>query len=309
MSLLTAVILTFNEEKHIARAIASVVGIAGRVVVVDCGSTDATTEIATRLGAQVLTNPWINYATQFNWALDHLPQDTVWVLRLDADETVTDTLQAQIKIGLELLTQTIVGVYVSRRMAFLGRVIRHGGVFPVRVLRLFRHGHGRCENRWMDEHIVVAGPTADFPGEILDDNLNPLNRWTEKHNTYASREVIDILNLDYQFMPHETIASLRSGRQAAIKRWIKERAYSQLPRGLRAMVYFLYRYVLRLGFLDGFEGTAFHILQGFWYRFLVDAKLYEVRRHMERTGADAPSAISTVLNIQLPIVQVDGSRK
>ena len=101
-------------------------------------------------------------------------------------------------------------------MTFQGRLIRHGGVFPVRVLRLFRHGCGQCENRWMDEHIKVAGPTVDFKGELIDDNLNSLTWWTDKHNKYASREAVDLLNLQYHFMPRDTVASLRGGAQAGV---------------------------------------------------------------------------------------------
>lgn len=187
---------------------------------------------------------------------------------------------------------------VGRRMAFMGRVIRHGGLFPIRVLRLFRHGKGRCEDRWMDEHIKVAGQVADLSGEILDDNLNSLTWWTEKHNAYASREVVDLLNLEFGFLPRDAPADLGPG-QAGRKRWLKERVYARLPGGLRALAYFLYRYILRGGFLDGREGLAFHVLQGFWYRFLVDAKLAEVRGVMRRDGRDAPAAIREALGMDV----------
>jgi glycosyltransferase involved in cell wall biosynthesis len=296
---LTVVILTKNEERHIVRAIGSVAGIADRVFVIDSGSTDKTVDLAQAAGAEVLSKPWVNYATQFNWALDQLPADTDWVFRLDADEVVTDALASEIEAHLSSLSPAIAGVYISRRMTFLGRPIKWGGVFPVRVLRLFRHGRGRCENRWMDEHILVKGETANFQGEIVDDNLNSLTWWTEKHNAYASREVVDLLNLEYGFMTHETVANLRSGQQAGVKRWIKERVYARLPGGVRAFAYFLYRYLFRLGFLDGKEGTAFHVLQGFWYRYLVDMKLFEVKAYMRRTNVDVVTAIRDVLGMDV----------
>lgn len=295
---LTVVILTQNEERHIARAMASVAGLSGQVVVVDSGSTDRTVNIAQRLGAAILHNPWRNYATQFNWALDNLPEPTDWVLRLDADEVISEELAAQIIAALPNLGPDVEGVTMGRRMAFLGRPIRYGGVFPIRVLRLFRHGAGRCEDRWMDEHIKVTGKTHDLPGELLDDNLNSLTWWTEKHNSYASREVVDLLNLEHGFMPHDTVAGLGQG-QAGAKRWLKERVYAQLPGGFRAFVYFFYRYALRAGFLDGREGLAFHVLQGFWYRFLVDAKLAETRAYMCSKGCNAPTAIREVLGIEV----------
>jgi glycosyltransferase involved in cell wall biosynthesis len=296
---LTAVILTKNESKHIRRAIDSISSIADYVLVVDSGSSDDTVQIAESLGAKVIHNPWLNYATQFNYALNHLPDGTEWVLRLDADEVVSAQLAREITERLGRLDKGTAGVYISRRMSFLGRPIRWGGVFPIRVLRLFRAGQGRCENRWMDEHILVTGDTTGFDGEIIDDNRNSLTWWTEKHNNYATREVVDLLNLEYGFMPHETVADLRGRNQAGIKRWLKEEVYARLPRGFRALIYFLYRYIIRFGFLDGKEGTAFHFLQGFWYRYLVDMKLYETKIYMRRHNVDAVAAIHDVLGISI----------
>lgn len=296
---LTVIILTKNEARHIARALASVADLADRCVIVDSGSSDETVALAEAAGADVLHHPWVNYATQFNWALDQLPDTTEWILRLDADEIVTKPLAAEIRTFLTTSATGKDGAYVSRHMHFLGRPIRWGGLFPVRVLRLFRHQRGRCENRWMDEHIVVEGETAELSGDIIDDNLNSLTWWTEKHNAYASREVVDLLNLEHNFMAHETIADLKSGQQAGVKRWLKEHLYARLPGGFRALAYFLYRYVLRLGFLDGREGAAFHVLQGFWYRYLVDTKLHEVTSYMVKNDVDAVTAIGDVLGIDL----------
>lgn len=295
----TVVILTKNEEQHIERCLASVSAFAARTIVVDCGSTDRTIELAKAAGADVLHKDWINYATQMNWGISQVGEDTDWVMRLDADEIVSPELADEISSKLSGLSEAVGGVYVSRRMTFLGRPMRWGGVFPVRVLRLFRKGRGRCEMRWMDEHVMVDGDTIDFEGEILDDNLNSLTWWTEKHNSYASREVIDLLNLEYGFIPHETVADLKGGQQAGVKRWLKENIYARLPSGMRAFVYFFYRYVFRLGFLDGREGAAFHVLQGLWYRYLVDAKLYEVRKYMDRKAVDAPTGIKDVLKIDI----------
>ena len=293
------VILTYNEERHLARCIASLQGIVNEVVVVDCFSNDATLEIARTQSARVIQRPWVTHATQFNWALTQLDADTDWVLRLDADEVLTPALVAEIKERLPGIGPEIDGLYCARRMTFQGRLIRHGGVFPVRVLRLFRYGRGQCENRWMDEHIKVAGPTLDLKGEIIDDNLQSLTWWTAKHNSYASREAVDLLNLEYRFMTRDSVACLRGGQQAAVKRWIKEVVYARLPGGFRAFAFFFYRYVLRLGFLDGPEGTAFHVLQGFWYRYLVDAKIREVRRYMAAHQCGVVEAIERVLDIRV----------
>lgn len=295
---LTAIVLTYNEEKHLARCLESLKGVADAVLVVDCGSADGTQEIAANHGARVVHHRWVNHATQFNWALTQLDASSRWVLRLDADEYLTPVLAAELRDVLPHLADEVDGVYCGRRMTFQGGLMRWGGVFPIRVLRLFRYGRGRCENRWMDEHIKVPGATVDFKGEIIDDNLNSLTWWTSKHNAYASREAVEVLNLKYHFMPNDSIASLTSG-EAGLKRWVKESVYTRLPGGVRAFAYFYYRYVLRAGFLDGQAGTAFHVLQGFWYRFLVDAKVAEVERHMARRGRSAVEAIAEILQIDV----------
>lgn len=229
---LTVLILTKNEERHIERALLSVSKIADRCVVVDSGSDDRTVELAKAAGADVITHGWINYASQFNWGLGQLGGETDWILRLDADEVVTSELAEQIGTTLPKLDAGTRGIFVSRRMHFLGRPIRWGGVFPIRVLRLFRHGFGHCEDRWMDEHILVDGETKELSGEIIDDNQNSLTWWTEKHNSYASREVVDLLNLKYGFMKHETVADLRGGQQAGTKRWLKENVYANFQAAL-----------------------------------------------------------------------------
>lgn len=296
---LTVIILTFNEERHLARCIASLKDLASEIIVADCFSTDATLDIARAHSARVIQRNWVNHATQFNWALTQLDADADWVLRIDADEVLMPALVAEIQARLSAIDPEIDGVYCSRRMTFQGRLIRHGGVFPVRVLRLFRYGRGQCENRWMDEHIKVAGPTLDLQGEIIDDNLQSLTWWTAKHNSYASREAVDLLNLEYHFMPHDTVARLRGGKQAGVKRWLKEQVYARLPRGFRAFAYFCYRYFIRLGFLDGPTGTAFHFLQGFWYRYLVDAKVAEVKRYMRESNCNVIVAIKHILDITI----------
>lgn len=296
---LVAVVLTFNEEMHLARCLSSLVSLVDQVWVVDCFSKDKTLEIARQLGARVLQHAWINHAVQFNWALTQIDHDTDWVLRIDADEYLTPKLAGEIRTGLPALPSGIDGVFLRRRMTFQGELIRYGGVFPNRVLRLFRRGRGQCENRWMDEHIKVPGATVEFHGELIDDNLNSLTWWTDKHNKYASREAVDLLNLEFGFMPHDSIAKLTGGGHSAAKRWFKEQVYRRCPSGFRALAYFLYRYLFRLGFMDGRAGTDFHILQAFWYRYLVDAKVREVRRYKCLNDCAIEVAIDRVLGIKL----------
>ncbi|RFF29582.1 glycosyltransferase family 2 protein [Wenzhouxiangella sediminis] len=296
---LTAIILTLNEEQHLPRCLESLRDVTDSVLVADSFSSDRTVAIAEAQGARVVQHPFVNHAQQFNWALAQLDPCTDWVLRIDADEYLTPELAVEIRERLEGLRSEIDGVLLERRMTFQGRMIRFGGVFPVQVLRLFRYGRGECENRWMDEHIRVSGETIRFVSELIDDNLNSLTWWIDKHNRYANREAVEMLNLEYGFMPSGSATNLRSGTQAGLKRWLKERVYANLPGGARATFYFLYRYILRAGFLDGRAGFAFHFLQGFWYRYLVDAKVAEVRRHMANTGSPIQKSILAVLEIDV----------
>jgi glycosyltransferase involved in cell wall biosynthesis len=297
-SRITGIVLTYNEQKHLARCLESLLRVTDEIIVADCFSDDATLDIARAHGSRVIQRRWVNYATQFNWALEQVNPSTEWVLRLDADEYLTPELVEEIQSVLPHLGPEVDGVHCGRRMTFQGQMIRWGGVFPVRVLRLFRHGRGHCENRWMDEHIKVVGKVVDLHGEIIDDNLNTLTWWTAKHNAYASREAVDLLNLKYGFLATDSVAGLSRG-QAGRKRWLKEKIYAHLPPGFRAFTYFFYRYVLRLGFLDGRVGGAFHVLQGFWYRYLVDLKVLEVERYLAQRQCSPQAAIEAVLAIKL----------
>ena len=292
---LTVIILARDEARHIARCIASVRGFAARIIVVDSGSTDATCALAAEAGAEVVYNPWTNYAQQFNWAIDHFGIDTGWTMRLDADEVVSAELGKRLAAFLAAPQEArVAGITVDRAIHFLGRRIRWGGMFPTQVIRLWRSGHGRIENRWMDEHVIVDGDVVHVAGELADINLNSVGWWTDKHNGYATREAID------QLTPGSMLAvNGNMGEQARRKRWLKDNLYARLPLGLRPLLYFLYRYLVLLGFLDGWQGLAFHGLQGGWYRFLVDVKIAEIRNLMAQRGQDLKTVVADEYGIRL----------
>lgn len=280
MSTLAVIILTHNEAKHIGRALDSVAAIAAQVFIIDSQSTDSTVEIAQQHGAVVLQNKFINQAKQFQWALDNAPITTDWVMRLDADELIEADLVAEIQAKLPLLSADVAGVNLKRKHIFMDRWVRHGGRYPLVMLRIWRRGQGRVEDRWMDEHMVVqGGRTVTFEGGFADHNLNDLTFFTDKHNKYATREAIEVLNQRLFLFPRdEALTSESASSQAAIKRWVKERVYNRLPFTVSATLYFLWRYIFQLGFLDGRSGLVYHFLQGYWYRFLVGAKLMELER-------------------------------
>lgn len=277
---IAVIILTFNEERHLARAIESVSTISEQVFVVDSYSTDQTIEIVHKHNAILLQNRFVNQAKQFQWAIDNAPITSNWILRLDADEIIEANLQEEISRRIPTLPSDVVGVNFKRKHIFMDRWVRYGGRYPLIMTRMFRRGHGRIEDRWMDEHIVVTGgSTVTFSGGFADHNLNDLSYFTEKHNKYATREAIEVLNQRLGlFKQHGGVTTANSSFQAAAKRFVKEKLYNRVPFTVSSAGYFLFRYVIQFGFLDGRSGLVYHFLQGYWYRFLVGAKLMEFER-------------------------------
>ncbi|QRY58326.1 glycosyltransferase family 2 protein [Sphingobacterium siyangense] len=271
---ISVVLLTYNEEIHLERCLQSLKMINAKVFVVDSFSTDRTREIAEKYGAHFYQNAWVNYATQFNWALDNCPIDTEWVLRLDADEYLCENGIEVINSDLSKLPDTVSAATLVLKRVFMGREIKR--MPKIKMIRLFRYGRGRSENRWMDEHIQIEfGDIIDLNGTFVDDNLNNIGWWTTKHNSYSVREAIDLLDMEYQILGNSHNNNL--DEQARKKREMKMR-YVKSPLFIRSFTYFIYRYLFKLGFLDGKEGFLWHFLQGWWYRTLVDAKVFEIKK-------------------------------
>lgn len=295
MATIAAVILTYNEEQHIERCINSLKHIVDEIFIVDSFSTDKTIEIAENLGAITFQNPWKNYATQFNWGLENCNIKSDWVWRIDADEYIEEN--PSIKDSLSKLSSNISGVYIKRKIIFLEKALLYGGWFPVWHLKIWRNKKGFCENRWMDEHIkLTEGVTTKLNIVQVDENLNDLTWWTDKHNSYATREMIDLLDTKYQIFSNLTVTPKLFGTGEQRKRWLKL-AYLKLPLFFRPLIYFLYRYIFKLGFLDGKSGFVWHVLQGFWYRFLVDAKIYELQKQFKNDDEAIIAFIKKTYNI------------
>ena len=274
---LDLIILTYNEELNLEQCLKSVQGLPKNIFVVDSGSTDKTVEIARRHGAHVVTHEFTNQAEQFNWALDNLPVESEWVLRLDADEYLMPELKEEIAASLDRFPEEVTGVYMKRRMIFLGRWIRHGGYYPTWILRLFRYGKARSEQAELIEHVVLLeGTSARLRHDFVDRDHEDLASWTLKHEGYAARQARFLTRIKHEYDP-EFIQAKLLARQTHRKRWFLRKLYAPAPLFGRAFLYFFYRYVLRLGFLDGFPGLIFHYLHGCWYMFYTDAKIYEQR--------------------------------
>jgi len=284
MHRVSVLILTYNEEKHIKRCLESLKVFTDKIFIVDSFSNDSTIKIAESMGAKVYQKKWTNYATQFQWGLDNCPINTQWVMRIDADEFILPELANEIIDNIPSIEDSISGIYIKRRMYFKNKWIRFGGKYPEWLLRIWKLKDGFIEERWMDEHIVIKkGKTIRFKHDLVDDNLNDLTWWTQKHNHYATREAIDNLNTIYNFQKTNEIKATLFGKQEQSKRQLKN-MYARFPLFLRPFIYFVWRYFFKLGFLDGKRGLIWHFLQGFWYRFLVDSKVYEIKRKSKNQG-------------------------
>jgi glycosyltransferase involved in cell wall biosynthesis len=244
--------------------------------VVDSGSTDATLAIAREAGATIHHHPFETYGAQRNWAIDTLEFAHPWQLHLDADERVSDGLAAELRalFAGDGPPISIAGYYVPRLVHFHGQPIRHGGMWPIHHMRLFRAGRGRCETRKYDQHFFVDGPAGKLAEPMIDDIRLSLAEWTARHNRWADAEVDEILA-----PAADGIIKPGTGDPVAEKRLLRSR-YDRAPLFWRALGLFFYRYILKRGFLDGKWGLIFFVLQTFWFRFLVDAKLYERRQPM-----------------------------
>jgi glycosyltransferase involved in cell wall biosynthesis len=275
---IAVIILTYNETLHLSRALEHIVGFAQEVFVVDSFSTDGTADLARSYGAHVLQHTFQNYAKQFEWALENAPIAAEWVMRLDADEVVEADLAEEIVSKLARLPIDVTGVNLNRKTIFQGRFIRHGGRYPLTLLRIWRRGKAHIEDRWMDEHMYLSeGRSVTFDGGFADHSLRDLTFFIDKHNWYASREALDVLSKRlHLFEPSCVLTAESTARQAKLKRFFKESVYNRIPFEFSAFAYFLYRYFIQLGFLDGRQGLVYHVLQGFWYRFLAGAKLREL---------------------------------
>ncbi len=269
---MTAIVLTKNEEKNIGNCLDSIRGLVERVIVVDSGSTDKTVEIAKSYGAEVYHHEWIHYANQFNWALDNIEIRSKWIYRIDADEVVTPELKNEIEAACAEHDSDDVNAFIMKfKIFFMGRFLTHGGVYPFYNVTIFRNGFGRYEDRAMGEHIVVnSGSTAMLSNDCLHYDFKSLDAWIDKHNKYAIREVDDYYAVR---SANSELANLYGEAEKA--KTLRDGLYYRLPKFFRAHLYFFYRYYVKLGFLDGKPGKIYAFLQAYWYRYLVDAKLYE----------------------------------
>lgn len=290
---ISVVILTYNEALHIRRCIESARRVSDKIYIIDSHSNDGTQEIARKAGATVVEHDYVNQAQQMQWGIDNLGLTSEWVMRMDADEYLTDNLVDEIKSRLPELSTGVTGVYLPFDVIFQGRNVKHGRLHAPRILRIWRCGKAYMEQRWMDERMVLTEGTAvTFKGRFVDHNLNSLAWWTQKHNNYSNRELAVEAMRIYGICADDN--ALKGRNQ-------KKGMYYRLPAFFRAGMYFSVRYFLLGGFLDGKAGLIWATLQAYWYRFLIDAKLSEMKRELGKNPSkdDVYTYFKSKYNIDL----------
>lgn len=280
MDCLSIFIPTFNEEIHIERALKSAFSLTKHVYVVDSYSTDKTVEIAERLGAKVFQYKWeadSNWAKKFNWVLENVPFTTPWVMRHDADEYLTNELIEKVKKDLPSLPSNISAISINRREYFMRRWMKHGGAYPKAMIRIIRLGKAHFEARMIDEHVeVTEGNSVYWNVDLCDDKIISLTKWIAAHNMHAVKEAIVLI--DNEIGLTDINDQKKKLDKAALKKRQKKGFYGKLPYFWRVWAFFIYRYFLRFGFLDGIEGFLYCFLQCLWYRTIADAKVIEAYR-------------------------------
>jgi glycosyltransferase involved in cell wall biosynthesis len=286
---LSAVILAYNEEVNIRKTLESLSGWVGEIWLVDSGSSDATTRIARGYTENVVDHPYTDHASQWTWALAQLPLAHEWVLLVDSDFVFTPHLRDLITVALDRVDPAVAGFYVMHRYVFRGKPICFGGTKKW-WLRVVRRGATAIDRSEMvDFRVIAAGRTERLSGLVLEDNLKEydIDFWIDKHQKFSSRMAIEEV-LRREGALNWAISPNLFGNPDERIVWLKQKWYG-LPLYVRPLLYFLYRFFLRLGFLDGVQGAIFHFLQGFWFRLIVDikmAKIYESLRSGQSTLED-----------------------
>jgi glycosyltransferase involved in cell wall biosynthesis len=265
---------TFNEAVNLPYALQSVMGWVDAVRVVDSESTDETRKVAESFGARVTVRPWLGYARQKNWALEHCGFKRDWVFILDADEVVLPELRDELLAVARMDGAPCSGYFVNRYLVFLGRRIRHCGYYPSWNLRFFRRGMARYEERAVHEHMLVDGPTGRLRGHLEHHDRRGIEVYMAKHNRYSTLEAQQIVRRQSEG-PGAGLQGRFLGDMLERRRWLKQKVYPRLP--AKWLLRFLFMYVLRLGFLDGLTGLRFCLLIS-CYELLIELKVVELRQ-------------------------------
>ena len=277
----SVIMTTRNEAENIERTLRSITGFVDEIFVVDSESSDGTAEIARKYATDVVSLPyehdkiipWI-----FQWGLDNLPLRNDWVLILEADQRLDDTLKRSLGTLFERPSIEESGFYVRRKQIFRGKWIRFGGYGNKWLLKLFRKGDGELDPKEEDTRVYLRGRSGRLEGWLVEENAKEerILFYLEKHLRYAdafARDEMERRRTGFRWKLAPKFFGVPDERTL----WLKS-VYYRMPLYLRPWIYFVYRYFIRLGFLDGKQGFVFHFLQAYWFRLIVDIRLEELVR-------------------------------
>lgn len=289
---LSVFVMTYNEELNLERCLESVCERAGEVIIVDSFSSDHTLEIARRYTDRIYQHPYEAHPQQWQWTLSQVPFRYEWIFAVDADFQVTPALWDEIAQALARGDPAVNGYFVRHRQIFRGRFLRHGTMYPRYWLRLFRRTKVHLDPRdLVDVHFYVEPPVGRLEQDVVEDNRKEreIAFWIEKQLRFAHRQAVE--ELHGEDTEHALPARARLlGTPDERTLWLKA-VWRRLPRYVRPWLLFAYRYVLRLGFLDGKEGFLYHFTQALVYRTLVDARMEELEAAVRATHGAAAKGV------------------
>lgn len=280
MADMTAIILTLNEEDYIEDCIKSIKPIVKRIIVIDSFSNDNTVEIAKSCGAEIIQHAFVNHAKQYTFAVDNSSITTKWIFKFDADERLTEKSAEELNAMCNENENNpeVTGIALRYYQKFLGRPLKHGSFYPWIKLCVYKTGMAEMEDRNMDEHIVLkSGKMLVAKNDSIHESFRTMDFFIKKRNWYSTKEAMD-------YFENKNVSNTNSSPKTRIKMNI----YYKLPMGFRAWLFYVYCYYFRLGFLDGAEGKIYAFMHAYWYRYLIDAKIFEhekVKKEFRKIGA------------------------
>lgn len=263
---LSVIVLTFNEEKYIKDCMESLKWCKD-LLVVDSGSTDATPEICRRYTDKVVHHPFKNYSTQREWAVSQVTESD-WILFVDSDERVTPELAQETQDRLNDPKEDVVGYYIPHKQYFWGKWLRHGECWPCYGMKLFRKDKVRWSGREVHENTSVDGPAGFMKNPLIHIAFENITEIVEKLNRYST------LDARRMYRTGQELYAVESRSYSRLNTFLK-RIFAWLP--CKSVSKFFFDYIIKRGFLDGKEGFAWAVMQGF-YVWLCYFKLWELKR-------------------------------
>lgn len=268
----SVIILTLNEEANIEKCLKSVCGWSDDIHIVDSFSKDDTVKIASLYTKNVHVVDQAHWADLRNWSMKNLSLSYDWILFLDADERLTEELKNEISQTLK--TSELKGFYIKRRFIFMGRWLKHGGLY-VKVLRLFKHKFTSYIADGDVEYASVTGEVGSLQYDMIHEDRKPISYWIEKHNKISDRAAKQYIKNNNSSILKQSVKGLEvEGGQRTRAKYV---LWEKIPMVLRPSITFFFQYFFALGFLDGLEGLCYHLLQAFWYRLLIYVKVREIQ--------------------------------